>query len=93
VLQLAQLYGWRAYHTLNSKGSEPGFPDLVLVRPPELLVVELKTDKGRVRPAQREWLDALELGAAAAGGTVRVDVWRPCDFDRVHGLLRTRGAA
>jgi hypothetical protein len=92
VVQLAQLYGWRTYHTLRSQGSEAGFPDLVLVRPPMLLFAELKTDRGRIAPAQREWLGDFELVAAAAGAAVHVDVWRPSDFDRVHRLLRPREA-
>lgn len=59
VLGLASFYGWRAYHTYDSRRSHKGFPDLVLVRGPELLFVELKTNKGRIRPEQAEWLNAL----------------------------------
>jgi hypothetical protein len=89
VVQLARLYGWRTYHTLRSQGSEAGFPDLVLVRPPRLIFAELKTDKGRLSPAQREWLADLEQ-VCEISHTVQVDVWRPADFDRVHAILRTR---
>ena len=32
VLQIANMYGWLAYHTHDSRRSAPGFPDLVLVR-------------------------------------------------------------
>ena len=59
VTQLAAFYGWRSYHTHDSRRSAPGFPDLVLVRDVQLVFAELKTDKGRIRPEQREWLDAL----------------------------------
>lgn len=82
LVQLATLYGWKHYHPFDSRRSVAGWPDLVLVRPPELLIVELKTDHGRVRPNQQEWLDAL----AACG--VEVDVWRPRDFEAVHDRLR-----
>jgi hypothetical protein len=84
VLDLATLYGWRHFHTLNARGSDAGWPDLVLCRPPELLVVELKSQTGRLRAAQREWLDALR----ACG--VDTALWRPEDFDAIHARLRRR---
>lgn len=87
VTRLARLEGWRVMHHLISRGTEPGWPDLVLTRPPELLIVELKAERGRVTPAQRTWLDDL----AACG--VEVHVWRPSDFDAVHERLRRRHAA
>lgn len=59
VEQLAKLYRWALYHTRDSRRSEPGFPDLVLVRGPELIFAELKTDKGRPSDPQLTWLDAL----------------------------------
>ncbi len=59
VVDLAKFNGWLVYHTRNSRGSEPGFPDLVLVRGARLVFAELKTGKGRVSPAQKVWLDAL----------------------------------
>lgn len=86
VLRLAGYYGWTlTYHTYDSTRSNPGWPDLVLHRPPgELLVVELKADKGRVKPAQQEWLRAL----ACSG--VETAVWRPRDLDAVHERLKRR---
>lgn len=73
VRDVAKLRGWLAYHTHDSRRSEPGFPDLVLVHPRtgDLVVAELKATKGRVSHAQQAWIDAL----AAAGITVHV--WRP----------------
>lgn len=49
-----------------------GFPDLVLVRGREMLVVELKRKPNKVEHMQQVWLDALAL----AGVDVRV-VWVP----------------
>lgn len=60
VVQLAQLHGWLAYHTFDSRRSAAGFPDLVLVRGPELIFAELKTDHGTVRAEQDRWLASLE---------------------------------
>jgi VRR-NUC domain len=83
VLQLAHLCGWLTYHTLDSRGSEPGFPDLVLVRPPRLLFAELKTQTGRVSQAQRRWLHLL---GQCPG--VEVHLWRPGDWDEIETTLR-----
>jgi hypothetical protein len=75
VRGLAEFYGWRGYHTRDSRGSARGFPDWVWVRVDatiaELLIVELKTDRGRTKPEQGEWLE--ELGAVANGVTAYVD--------------------
>lgn len=82
-MDLARLLGWRCYHPWLSARSTPGFPDLVLVRPPRILFVELKTERGKVTPAQQAWLDAL---AACPG--CEVDLWRPRDLDAAAATLR-----
>lgn len=86
IIELAHLLGYCTYHTYDSRRSEPGFPDLVLVHPMgDLLIAELKTDKGRVSPAQTLWI-ALLRGAGA-----EVHVWRPRDWERiVERLTRHR---
>lgn len=85
VLTLARYGGWTLrYHTFDSRHSAAGFPDLVLVRVPELVIAELKTDKGRVSPAQQEWLEAL----AACG--LETHVWRPRDRQAVDQRLLRR---
>jgi hypothetical protein len=84
VIQLARLYGWPVAHfrpACNGRGGwltpvaadGAGFPDLVLVHPRRRLIAfaELKSDDGRVRPEQEEWLTALR----AAG--VSAFLWRP----------------
>ena len=73
VAGLARFYGWRVYHApaggkagrVDREQIGAGFPDLVLLRPPELLFVELKTDRGKTTPAQDAWLADLELVGAA----------------------------
>lgn len=77
VKQLAHACGWRTYHTWVSIHSDPGFPDLVLCRPPRLIFAELKVATGkRGEPSahQQAWLDGLR----ATG--VEVYVWRSADY-------------
>ena len=74
VCQLAALRGWRYHHIRNSRSGitqgHAGFPDLVMVRPPRLLFVELKAEKGRLSRGQEEWLGDLTY-------IVEVHLWRP----------------
>lgn len=78
VRGLAAAFGWMAYHTHDSRRSEPGFPDVVMVRGHRVLYRELKTRRGRVTPVQSAWLGALLDAGCDAG------VWRPGDlFDGV----------
>ncbi|MFZ8417681.1 VRR-NUC domain-containing protein, partial [Staphylococcus aureus] len=53
-----------------------GFPDLVLVHGDRgrILYRELKSTKGRVSPAQTEWINDLISAGQDAG------VWRPQDW-------------
>jgi hypothetical protein len=82
VVDLAKMLGWRPYHTQLSKWSEAGWPDLALCKPPRLLLVELKSDRGKLTAAQREWLTML---AGCSG--VEVYLWRPSDLDQAVGVL------
>jgi hypothetical protein len=84
VVDTATLYGWRHFHAYDMRRSDPGWPDLVLCRPPEVLVVELKSSTGRLSAPQKEWLSAL------SGCGLETAVWRPEDFDAVHARLRRR---
>ncbi len=82
IVELAARCGWQSYHTYDSRRSAPGFPDLVLCRAPRLLFVEVKTARGRVRPAQHVWLAAL-----AACPQVEVYLWRPEQWDAIVRVL------
>jgi hypothetical protein len=84
VERLAALYGWRPYHTHDSRHSPPGFPDLVLVRGTRLIFAELKTQRGRLTLAQSEWLEDLRETWA------EVYVWRPADLPIIAAILRRR---
>jgi hypothetical protein len=87
VVELAGYCGWLCYHTHDSRRSAPGFPDLVLVRPPRLIFAELKTETGKLRPEQKAWLEAL-TGCIEASES---RLWRPRDLEEIQTLLK-RGA-
>ena len=89
VVELARLCGWKAYHTFDSRRSDPGFPDLVLVREKELVIAELKADRGKTTPAQDAWIAALSW-VALANLYVQVYVWRPKDWSLIEEVLRRR---
>ena len=84
VRNLAVRFGWLCYHTHRSDRSEPGFPDLVLVRAPRLIFAELKSAKGRMSVPQLIWHGALSGTAAEAY------VWRPADLEAIAVTLSKR---
>ena len=85
VVECACALGWLVHHDrpgMDRRGrwrtaiqGHPGFPDLVLVRPPRVLLVELKAERGDLTEWQNEWVVAL---AACPG--VEVYVWWPNDW-------------
>jgi hypothetical protein len=77
-----RLFGWRFYHTWNSFNSARGFPDVIAVRPPRAVALELKSAKGKVTPDQQAWVTAMAESGIEAG------IWRPEDWDEFAELLR-----
>jgi hypothetical protein len=92
VIEYAKMMGWRVHHTLpaiTQSGrwitpvqGDVGFPDLVLCRPPRLIIAELKRAGGKVSVAQRDWLSALR----ACDG-VECYIWYPSDWERIVEIL------
>lgn len=80
---IAKIMGWACYHTLKSKGSEPGFPDWTLARD-RVIFVELKTEKGRLSEAQIGWVNLLRKADA------EVYVVRPRHLEEITEVLRQR---
>lgn len=74
VAELCGRLGLAHYHTFDSRRSEPGFPDSVIVGN-RILFRELKTADGKLSPEQRHWGNRIEQ----AGGDFAV--WRPADWD------------
>ena len=84
VVELAERLGWRVFTISHTKAAGLrshtglGYPDLTMVRRGRLMFVELKAEKGRMRPGQEEWLQDLR----AAGAWTHV--WRPEDWRSGH---------
>ena len=83
VIQYAGLAGWMIYHTYDSRRSQPGFPDLVLVRGDTVIFAELKSDKGKTTADQDHWLYSLDQVQSVA-----VNLWRPKDWSEIEKVLR-----
>lgn len=88
VIQLAKFHGWQVTHfrpALTEHGwrtplsGHKGFPDLVLARGGDVLIVELKTEKGRTTKEQERWAQAI-------GSQYRL--WRPRDLEALKEELR-----
>ena len=71
VRGLARALGVTRYHTFDSRRSEPGFPDEVLIGDAGVLFRELKSERGRVTPDQQRVLARL------TGAGQDAAVWRP----------------
>ena len=93
----AELADWELiYHTHNSQRSDPGFPDLVLIRDKRLVFAELKYDRGyedwdirtkrkaTISTEQKRWLDGL----SRVDG-IEVYLWRfPTDVNKILSILK-----
>ena len=54
----------------------------MLTRPPRLIFAEMKSAKGRVSEAQRDWLDDLDACPGVESYT-----WRPSDWFDIELIL------
>jgi len=68
--------------TATQGNAAAGFPDIVAVRPPRVLWLELKLDKGRVSPEQEDWLATLNDSGQEAH-LIRL----PREWDRLMELV------
>lgn len=71
VRDAAGRLGLLVYHTRDSRGSDPGFPDLVIAGPGGFVFRELKSADGRHSRVQLHWQHVL----TAAGADIQT--WRP----------------
>lgn len=87
VLDAAAWTHWLGYHTHDSRRSEPGFPDVVLIRRGTILFAELKAEGKYLRPEQKIWRAVLEE-AAAINDAVEYHLWRPSDWPAIRERLQ-----
>lgn len=95
IIQTAKQFGWlvhgeRPAYRQSGKFSNAikghvGWPDLVLMRPPQLLVIELKRPPNRTTPQQDRWLDAFR----ACGIDAEV-IYVPDEMQQLCQMLATR---
>ena len=82
ISNAARANGWLVHHSrpgMMRSGKwatplqgNPGLPDLILCKPPFLILAELKSQAGRVSQAQQQWL--LALGGVPG---IKAVIWRP----------------
>lgn len=82
ILSLCRWYRLRTYHTYDSRRSDPGFPDLVIVGKRGVVFAELKSSKGKVSLNQQAWWEDLNKAGAEAY------IWRPEDWPQVQDVLK-----
>lgn len=80
-----------AFHPRIMYRTEPGWPDLTLIRRRDrrLLWAELKREKGQLTPRQELVLDLLRSLETPPGSGLRVEVfvWRPSDWPTILEVL------
>lgn len=96
VLKYATLMGWRVWHDNATNAprrcpecKEPihlprnasGLPDLILVRRPRVVWVELKSERNTLTDDQRDWISDLRACGQEAY------LWRPSDWRNVERIL------
>ena len=97
VESLFRAHGWLVYHTRNSQGSEPGALDILAVKSPRVVFIELKRESGKLNkkvgytrsgrrmPTQKEWFEALEECSGVETYLCKPSDWFAGRIDRIEG--------
>jgi hypothetical protein len=85
LIGAAKWMGWRIFHVHDSRRTQPGFPDLCLVKPPRIIFAELKMEKGKTTKEQEQWLAALKECPG-----VEAYLFRPSDWSDILMTLSKR---
>jgi VRR-NUC domain len=94
IIDYAHIKGWKVAHfrpAMNRRGQwrtavsadGKGFPDLLLIRPPQVLALECKSEHEKVRPDQEEWIRLFHNCDKNINGLVI----RPSDWSMIQTLL------
>ena len=86
VITTARENGWLVYHTYDSQKSAPGYPDICMIKDGFIMFVELKTDKGKVTTAQRQWIEQFIRHQHHCKNFI-IEIWRPHIWDEKKKLL------
>ena len=85
VEELLKIYGWKFYHVVDqrhyARRTTKGFPDYTAAKEPRLVFFELKSEKGKLTPEQKKWIDLL----IACGQEVYI--WKPSQMEEVIKTL------
>jgi hypothetical protein len=94
VAEMAQHLGWKVAHFRPARAragyrtpvkyDAAGYPDLTMCRPPRVIFVEMKSQRGRIAPRQQEWLAALSQCSG-----IESYVWRPTEWHNITRILAT----
>jgi hypothetical protein len=82
VVDYAKLMGWTVFFTHDSRHSPAGWPDLVCIRRPRIVFMEVKAERTPVTQAQTRTLAELRACGLSAF------VVRPSDWQWVEKLFR-----
>jgi len=92
LLDAFHLFGWHTAHFRVAKsekgwrtpvsGDGKGFPDWFVVRGKRVLMIEAKSDKGKLSPEQKQWFEWLK------DTPIERYVWRPKDRKIIEEILK-----
>lgn len=97
VVRLAEMLGWRVWHDNATNApracvvcrapqavvrNAAGLPDLILIRRPRVVWVELKSQRGKLTDDQWRYLEELKASRQEAY------CWRPSDWRTIERILR-----
>ena len=83
VVEAATALGWQCWHDNDPRRNKAGFLDLLLIRE-RVVWAELKTETGRLRPAQQVFMCLLRRAGQECY------VWRPSQMDEIIAVLTAR---